>query len=124
MFHKDPFLVHCFFSYIYINDIVNVSIVFDIIIYADDTTLVTNLNGFDNIELNSEIDKISLWLAANQLSLNAAKSKYMIFYKTAEKIQFPILTIANTEIKCVESFNFLDIKIYQNLTWTEHVNYL
>ena len=48
----------------------------------------------------------------------------MSFYKPPKKIQFPILTIANTEIQCVESFHFLGIKIYQNLTWTEHVNYL
>ena len=40
--------------------LVNVGIIFDIIIYADDTTLVTNLNDFENIELNSEIDKIRL----------------------------------------------------------------
>ena len=79
---------------IYINDIVNVSIIFDIIIYADDTTLVTNLDDFDNIELNSEIDKIKLWLAANQLFVNAAK--YMFFYQPPQKIQFSILTIANT----------------------------
>ena len=32
---------------------------------ADDTTSVTNLNDSDNIELNSEIDKIRLWLAEN-----------------------------------------------------------
>ena len=39
-----------------------------ILSYADDTTLVANLNDYDNIELNSEIDKIRLWLVANQLN--------------------------------------------------------
>ena len=48
----------------------------------------------------------------------------MFFYQPSQKIQFSILTIANTEIQCVESFNFLGIKIDQNLTWTKHVNYL
>ena len=38
---------------IYINDIVDASLIFDIIIYADDTTLVHNLNDSSNIELNS-----------------------------------------------------------------------
>ena len=50
-----------------------------ILSYADDTTLVANLNDYDNIELNSEIDKIRLWLVANQLNLTAAKSKYIMF---------------------------------------------
>ena len=71
------------------------------------------MNDFDNVELNSEIDKIMLWLAANQLFLNAAKSKYMFFYKPSKKIQFCILTIENTEIQCGENCNFLDIKIDQ-----------
>ena len=48
----------------------------------------------------------------------------MILYKLHEKSQFPILTIANTEIQCVESFNFLGIKIDPNVTWTEQVSYL
>ena len=39
----------------------------------------------------------------------------MIFYKPSKKIQFPILTIANTEIQPVESFNFLGITIDQKL---------
>ena len=73
------------------------------------------MNDFDNIELNTEIDKIMLWLAANQLFLNAAESKYMFFYKPPKKIQFCILTIENTEIQCVENFNFRDIKIDQKL---------
>ena len=65
-----------------------------------------------------------LWLAANQLSLIAANSKYMHFYKPHKRIQFPILTISNTEIQRVESFNCLRITIDQNLKLTEHVNYL
>ena len=44
----------------------------------------------------------------------------MLFYKPPKKIQFPIWTIANTEVQRVDSFNFLVITIDLNLTWTEH----
>ena len=52
--------------------------------YAEDTTLYFNLEDFDcrnlNNKINSEIEKINLWLKLNKLSLNADKTKYMIFH--------------------------------------------
>ena len=71
---------------IYINDIVSVSNIFYPIIYADDTTLSTTLNVFNdrnnilNIEnsINIELDKISIWLKLNKLSLNVNKTKACI----------------------------------------------
>ena len=45
--------------------------------YADDTILYFNLEDFDcrnlDNEINSEIEKINLWLKLNKLSLNADK---------------------------------------------------
>ena len=44
--------------------------------YADDTTLFTTINCFENNEhpnqyINNELSKISEWLIVNKLSLNA-----------------------------------------------------
>ena len=57
---------------------------FNFIIYADDTTLSSILDTFnnnihDNLEslINNELLKINEWLKINKLSLNIAKSKYM-----------------------------------------------
>ena len=71
---------------IYINDIHTVSNKFDYILYADDTTLVSNTSTFkshnnqltisENISI--ELLKISDWIAVNKLSLNAKKSKYIL----------------------------------------------
>ena len=63
---------------------------FNFLIYADDTTLSSTLNTFnDNIHdqnletlVNEELIKISEWLKINKLSLNVVTSKYMIFKKT------------------------------------------
>ncbi len=61
----------------YINDIVWASNIFDFIIYADDTTLLTTLEiDLRNTEtldteskLNSELANVSNWLQLNILSL-------------------------------------------------------
>ena len=77
---------------IYINDITNATSKFNVIMYADDTTLVSTLENFgalNNIaviedEINREITKISHWLHSNKLLLNTAKSKFMVFFNSLE----------------------------------------
>ena len=80
-FYSGPFTI---FN-IYINDITNASNLFEYTLYVDDSTLCSTLDSskmqlanFNNI--NVELQKISEWLEVNKLSLNANKSKYMIFH--------------------------------------------
>ena len=86
---------------IYINDITQTTSKFNIIMYADDTTLMSTLENFgalNNIaviegEINREISIISYWLHSNQLLLNTAKSKFMVFFKHPKTIPKLKLTI-------------------------------
>ena len=79
---------------IYINDLAQVSDMFNFIMYADDTTLTRTISTFsdntnnDNLEtsLNAELLKINEWLQINKLSLNISKSKYMIFQKVDKDV--------------------------------------
>ena len=79
---------------------------FNFIIYADDTTLSSALNNFndniqnDNLEslINDELLKINEWLQINKLSLNIAKSKYMTFQRTNKNVQTLTLKIDNINI--------------------------
>ena len=50
--------------------------------YADDTTLYCDIKDVPNYEnvLNVELCKITNWLAANKLSLNVGKTKFMFFF--------------------------------------------
>ena len=67
---------------IYINNITKATPKFDIIMYADDTTLVStleNVGAFNNIaviedQINKEVYIISHWLHSNTLLLYTAKS--------------------------------------------------
>ena len=55
--------------------------------YADDTTLYCDIKDVPNYEnvLNVELGKITNWLAANKLSLNDGKTKFMVFHSTRRK---------------------------------------
>ena len=49
--------------------------------YADDTTIYCNLDqNVSNEVINIELSLVSQWVAANKLSLNVAKTKFMVFH--------------------------------------------
>ena len=74
--------------------------------YADDTTLYCNLsNNTNENDLNSELHNISEWLSSNTLSLNAQKTKFMVFHSMQRKVTYPVLTINNRIIER-EQFSF------------------
>ena len=99
-------------------------------LYADDTTLIANLNDFYakhdsglNINiLNDELEKISYWLLVNKLSLNKLKLKFMLFHQPQKRVTIPKLKINNTLIECVDEFNYLGLIINKHLKWNSHVN--
>ena len=74
--------------------------------YADDTTLYCNIDSghTSSTMINDELKKIIRWLAANKLSLNVRKTKYMVFH-TARKL-----------IERIQQFNFLGLHINNNFT--------
>ena len=114
-----------FFS-ICINDLITVSNKLKFIMYADDTTIYFNLEDFDpyNLErdINNELEKITLWLKLNKLSLNVQKNKLMIFHRRQKQINELNISINGTDIERVESFNFLGLHIHESLSWRTHTD--
>ena len=76
-------------------------------------SLNMQLANFNNIDV--ELQKISEWLEVNKLSLNANKSKYMIFHHLQKEIPRLQLKINDTPIECVDNFNFLGLTINKHL---------
>ena len=110
---------------IYINDFSKASELFDFIMYADDTTLMSVLNAFGinkDMKLNDELHKVSEWLLVNRLSLNTDKTKCMIFHQCNKIVEIPNVKINNVEIECVNNFNLLGININKNLNWKHHTD--
>ena len=100
-----------FFS-IVINDLVNSSMKFRFLIYADNTTIYFNLDDFPlvnrKIEINCELEKVNTWLKLNKISINVDKTKCMFFQKrrSITPLQF---SLNNRAIDVVKNFNYLGI---------------
>ena len=114
---------------IYINDIAKCSNLLHTIIYADDTTLVGNISTFElrngrtlDENINFELLKLTDWLKVNKLSLNANKTKLMIFHMPQRKLNPPIIKIDEIQLEPISNFNFLGIIINENINWSKHIN--
>ena len=117
---------------IYMNDIATVTKKFHFTLYADDTSLVEPLCTFttgtsDSTDIsnsiNFELNLITDWLCLNKLSLNAKKTKMMIFHhrqKNISSIQLHLI-ISNTKIEQVSEFDFLGLRLDECMTWNSHV---
>ena len=91
----------------------------------DDTTLYYKLsNNTNENDHNSELHKISEWLASNTLSLNAQKTKFMFFHSMQRKVKYPVLTLNNTIIERVKQLNFLGIILHCTLKWQKHIDHV
>ena len=79
--------------------------------YADDMRLFCCIEDIPShhkeYTLNQELQKIYKWLLANNLKLNIAQTKYMIFSKGNKNINPIYLNINNNVIEHVHQFNFL-----------------
>ena len=114
---------------ILINDIHKATSKFKVIMYADDTTLVSHLENFGPLidintleqELNREISKVNPWLLSNKLLLIVAKSKFMIFFKHPRTIPKLSISINGNPVEQVTNFNFLGITLDQNIKWNVHI---
>ena len=108
---------------IYVNDLHNSSKLFQFILFADDTTLLTK-KGINNNLINRELCKISIWFKVNKLSLNVPKSKCILFHQPQKKIIEPEIIIDGNKIDCVNNFNFLGLIINKHLNWNNHIDHI
>ena len=85
--------------------------------YADDTTLYCNINqDIGEEDINAELLKLWEWLCANKLSLNIAKTKYMVFHTNKRNVIYPNLKVNNNNIERVAQFNFLGVILHSHMT--------
>ena len=116
---------------IYINDIHNSSAKLSFYLFADDTSLLyadTNLKSLEKT-VNSELLKVSDWLNANKLTLNAKKSNYVIFRPYQRKLNYSVniemidnCTQIPTTLQCEDHVKYLGVLLDSNLSWKFHIN--
>ena len=94
--------------------------------YADDTTIYFNIEDFDSqnteADINAELEKVNTWLKHNKLSLNAQKTKLMLFHRKQKHVNDVNNKIDNTMIEHVQTFNFLGIMLNETLSWKSHID--
>lgn len=110
---------------LYINDIfyLSNSTNLDLILYADDATcLVTGKNVDDAIDATREfMSKALLWLQANRLKLNAAKTKFSIFSKCRTDNDTSDISASAFTISRANSFKLLGVIVDEHLNWKHQI---
>ena len=107
---------------IHINDMYKCLKYSQSILYADDTTLLLagrNLK-FLLMKLQHDLDNLAMWLSANMLSLNVAKTKCMYFSRDPYYDTIS-LTVNGEQIELVDEFKFLGFYIDKNLSCETHL---
>ena len=134
---------------LYINDIVNTTSLLELILFADDTTLLFSHPDIasQNDIINIELQEICNWFQANKLSVNATKTNYMVLgtpqstrkfidinqnidnlndsaltsSSDVEKVKLNI-KLDGVPLNRVSSTKFLGVIIDENLTWKNHID--
>ena len=129
---------------IYINDIKNCTILFTLLFADDSSFLISGKNLDELVEiLNFELKKICDWFRCNEMSLNSQKTKFMIFNKNENAIDWDAINIKldfNNDnennpdnIKCLGYINqnsatpaikFLGVYIDPQLNFKYHIDFL
>lgn len=66
---------------LYINDIADIGVKQDIVMYADDTSVFFTAKDINSLEAmaNAYLEELTIWLYQNKLQLNANKTQYILF---------------------------------------------
>ena len=74
--------------------------------------------------MNCELSKISEWLKVNKLSLDFARTNYILFRPRQKLITVSgTITLDNIPVQQVEVTKFLGVLLDQHLSWKYHINH-
>ena len=88
--------------------------------------LTLNYFGENVIEIQeaivAKLQKFFKWLKLNRLSLNVAKSKFMLFHMPQKVVPELSFSINDMVIDHVKESTFLGLILDSNLNWNAHLN--
>ena len=112
---------------LYINDISKSSDILKFFLFADDTTVFYSGDPSDkNTEknLNTELEKVSCWLAANKLSLNVKKSNFLHFHYGKTPKETLHIKINNIPVEEKDCTKYLGTFIDNKLNWKTQIQHV
>ncbi|XP_065662693.1 uncharacterized protein LOC136085325 [Hydra vulgaris] len=100
------------------------------VMFADDTNLFLTNNDIKKLyaDMNIELCKVNNWFKANKLSLNAEKTKYILFHKKTQEenlpLKLPNLSLNDKLVNKQSNIKFLGIIVDEKLSWLPHIIYI
>ena len=110
---------------VYINDLPNISEGLNFYLFADDTNIYYEAETVKILEavINRELRKLDTWLIVNRLSLNIAKTKFLVFHPYNKPMKQRItLKIHKKAITENEYIKYLGIMVDSTLSWNIHID--
>lgn len=112
---------------LFINDLSKLQLKGKLRLFADDTSISYRGVSVEDLQLQIKEDVILLqeYFKANLLSLNMAKTKYMIFHSPWKRLPpYNALEVHGFEIEKVSDYSFLGLTLDSTMKWTAHINKL
>ena len=113
---------------VYINDLPNCLSLASPRMFADDTNITFAASTMADLEnvINSELRNLNCWLFTNKLSLNIAKTEFMVIGSN-QRVHALSSSQINIEIdgKSIKRLNeakSLGLLIDEHLSWTKHID--
>ena len=113
---------------IYINDLPTCLKHTSVTLFADDTALYCSAKSSSDLQqmLNEDLASVAKWLNDHKLTLNVAKSKFMIIgssqrLKSVGKFS---LQICDEFLDKTDCYKYLGVIINETLSWGDHVDYI
>ena len=109
---------------IYINDLPNISDVFQFYLFADDTNIYYETESTKKLEsvINKELKKVYTWLIVNRLSQNIEKNNFLVFHPYNKPVKEVVtLKIHKKHIE-KDHMKYLGVIIHSTLTWKPHID--
>ena len=108
----------------YINDLQEKLTHPNVYLYADDTVIYSSDSDLllAHHRVQTELNHVLSWCELNQLTINAKKTKAMVFgtNNMLKKAHQPAIYLGNSELQYVTSFNYLGIKLDSRLNYELH----
>jgi hypothetical protein len=109
---------------IFVNGLCDLMIsICDVILYADDTTLIFAADTYEELEknINEGLVTLSTWITNNKLSLNVMKSNYMVINISGRRINDLNIVYGETSLPRVKSTKILGVIFDERLSFKEHI---
>jgi len=106
---------------LYIDDMCNSSRMLKYVHFADDTTAFHSGSNLKMVvdEVNADLRDLKDWLCCNRLSLNIAKTSFMLF--TDNRVEaVPVIQISDISVNQVSQARFLGVIVDEKLNFREH----